>query len=312
MSFAEADRAIPSQPIRYNRTQNLRQIQSTSQERFEASGPASHVAPLRVIQKERVSRAAEAARKLYLSSQEDGSASKVASLRSMQRKNQTHNCEVQLTGQEISEDAGPASQVSISVTDLAPGDPIFVLWEDGLWYPATCISINQRRVEYEWLDPAGYAETGRADTSKVRPRIVGSFKTPVGTRILVKWKEDNNWFPAKFLGKRGNHVDFEWESPGDFEATGTVESSHVRLMVNEAQNVKLTPMLLPGEDAVRRFTKDISTSCSKESTSSSLRSSPTVISCIFIIMKFFKKKRNSKSHLHQYCSSFFTFQFVLL
>jgi hypothetical protein len=272
MSFAETDRTI-----RYNRTQYLHGIQSTGQEIFEASGSASRVAPFRLIQNERISKAAEAARKVYLSSRQEisedyGSASQVVSLRSMQRNDQTHNCHIQLTGREISEDTGPASQVSISDTDLAPGDPIFVLWGNGLWYPATCISINQRRVEYEWLDPAGYTETGFADTSNVRRRIVGSFNIPVGTRIFVKWKEDNNWFPAKFLGKRENHVDFEWESPGEFEAEGTVESSHVRLMVNEAQNVKLNPMLLPGEDAVRRFTKDISTYCSKETTSSSLRS----------------------------------------
>jgi hypothetical protein len=197
----------------------------------------------------------------------------------MQRNKKALNGEIQLTGQEISEDtgqeisedAGPVPQVSD--TEMAPGDPIFVLWENGLWYPATCISINQRRVEYEWLDPAGYERTGCADRGKVRLRIVGSFKIPVGARIFVKWKEDNNWFPAKFIGKRKNNIHFEWEFPGEYEATGIVESSHVRLMVNEAQNVKLNPMLLPGEDAVRRFTKDISTSCSKDSlASSSVRS----------------------------------------
>ena len=144
------------------------------------------------------------------------------------------------------------------------------MWEENnIWYPATCICANQQSVEFRWIDPGNYAETGSTDLEKVRHRIVGSFEIAAGTPIYVKWADDGSWYPAKLLSKLENNIRFEWESRGDWEDIGTVELSHVRIIINEVQaiNPRLNPMLLPSEDAVRRFTKDISTSERQESAS---------------------------------------------
>lgn len=175
------------------------------------------------------------------------------------------NREIELTGQEIYDNSGGdsasgASQDSGSNIDIAPGDAIFVLWENRIWYPATCISNNQRIVDFQWLDPGDYPSTSSADLDKVRRRIIGSFEIAVGSLIYVKWSEDGKWYRAKFLSKHADTVRFEWETCGEFEPTGTVESSHVRIMVDESQPIKPSPMFLPCEDSVRRYTKDSSTS----------------------------------------------------
>ncbi len=199
---------------------------------------------------------------------------------------------IELTGQEIFEDSGGDDQAQISSStdaQISSGDPIFVLWENHIWYAAICISINHQRVEYRWLDPGNYAEIGSTHLNQIRRRIVGSFEIPAGTLIYVKWSEDNNWYRARFRSKRANNVHFEWDGEyhGDWEATGTVESSHIRIMIDEAQAIRLDPMLLPSEDAVRRFTKDTSTSMQQESQAPSTRSTDNLpcLSCFSFVTR---------------------------
>jgi hypothetical protein len=249
---------------------------------------------LRLINRsERVSKAAAAAHKLYKSSAtqdhfgSDGRRSKNTSRSKLESETPTFSAEaeknkrctqthmIQLTGQELNE-AGGKDRVS-SDADIAPGDPIFVLWTNRIWYPATCISTDHQNVEFRWLDPGNYDETGTTDLSQVRRRIVGSYEIAAGTRIYVKWSEDSNWYPATFISKHADSVHFEWEDCGDFDATGTVDSSHIRIMVDEAEATKMNPFLLPCEDAVRRYIKDISTSHRQEpSFSASSRSKPII------------------------------------
>ena len=207
-------------------------------------------------------------------------------VQSSERIVQSYPIQIELTGQEIFEDSGgddqiEASQVSINDAHIVPGDPIFVLWENNIWYAATCIGIKHRKVQYRWIDPGNYEETGSTDPNKIRRRIVGSFKIAAGTLIFVKWAGDGNWYSAKFRSKRANNVQFEWDEQyhKEWGVTGTVESSHVRIMIGEAQAIRLDPMLLPCEDAVRRFTKDTSTSITQEPQAASTRS--RTISCVY-------------------------------
>jgi hypothetical protein len=200
------------------------------------------------------------------SSSREGTRKHEQALRELQNTTQNiRSREIELTGQELYDtsggnDASRASQVSGGDSDIAPGDAIFVLWKNRIWYPATCLSKSDRIVEFRWLEPGDYPSTGSTDLDKVRRRIVGSFEIAVGSLIYVKWSEDGKWYPAKFLSKHANTVQFEWESCGDFEPTGTVESSHVRIMIDESQPIKLSPVFLPCEDSVRRYNKDCSTS----------------------------------------------------
>jgi hypothetical protein len=236
--------------------------------------------PLRLIQRnEKLSKAAAAAQKLFLSSS-TGSPDSIRQRRetksiyvtqmgsageeNSEQRIQALNHSIEFTGQELVEESGGKVQaLQICRSDIVSGDPIFVLWRNQIWYPATCIGIKQRRVEYRWLDPGNFEATGSADLTKVRHRIVGTFEIAAGTLIHVKWSEDSKWYPAKFLSKHANSVQFTWENPGEYEATGSVDPCHVRIRISESA-VKLNPSLLPSEDAVRRFTKDISTSKRQE------------------------------------------------
>jgi hypothetical protein len=231
---------------------------------------------LRLIQRNRrVSDAAKAAQELFKQQRRNEEAYKKGTSSGRAAEHPTRNIrfrEIQLTGQEIYDNSGGndasrdsrASQDSGSESDIAPGDAIFILWKNKIWYPATCISKTHRIVEFRWLEPGDYPSTGSANLDKVRRRIVGSFEIAVGSLIYVKWSEDGKWYRAKFLSKHANTVQFEWESCGDFEPTGTVESSHVRIMIDESQPIKLSPVFLPCEDSVRRYNKDCSTSYRQE------------------------------------------------
>jgi hypothetical protein len=264
---------------------------------------------LRLIQRrENISKAAAAAQKLFLSSS-------TGSLNSVSQRTETKSLAVtqmgsagegnpeqysqaldhsiELTGQELVEESRGNDQAhQISESDIVPGDPIFVLWKNRIWYPATCISNQHRRVEFRWLDPGNFEATGSANQTKVRRRIVGTFKIATGTPIYVKWSEDNMWYPAKFLSKHANKVQFTWETPGEYEATGSVDPCHVRIMISESA-VHLNPSLLPSEDAVRRFTKDISTSNRQEAAS-------TRSSIAFSLLTHYCSSSNL--YLHEYIS----------
>ena len=245
-----------------------------------------------ITRKENVFKAAQAAQELFLSSSieskvrqrrkpkslsEFESETQMSAARAEKSKRkrciQTQNFEICLTGTEIYEGSVREDQTiqdsssKSSDCDFAIGDPIFVLWENHIWYPATCIRVDNQSVEFRWLDPGKYAATGSTDLKKVRRRIIGSVEISVGTQIYAKWSQDGCWYPAKFLSKHANSIRFEWESRGEWEAEDTVELSHVRVTIQEALAVKLNPMLLTSEDAVRRFTKDISTANRPESVS---------------------------------------------
>ena len=229
------------------------------------------ITTLRLIhRKPRLFDAAKAAHELFKSQKMEISKSQISSGRAEPptRVPQVFlNRNIEVTGHELDGYSGEngasrASQGGVTdreSEDIAPGDAIFVLWKNQIWYPATCLSKEHSKVEFRWLDPGNYPSIGSAGLDEVRRRIIGSFEIAVGSPIHVKWSEDQKWYPAKFLSKHADTIQYEWETCGEFQSTGSVESSHVRIRVDESQSNKQSPIFLPCEDSVRRYNKDLST-----------------------------------------------------
>jgi hypothetical protein len=148
----------------------------------------------------------------------------------------------------------------ISTAHVKIGDPIFVMWTDGLSYPATVIGLSEdgsarREIKYRWIDPKGYAETGFAQLKAVKTRKVGSIGYLYdGCRVMAQWSEDRMWYPARVRNKTTDSVTVLWDFSEGHAPEATVDPSCVRVIYNALEAV--TPHSLPNEESVCRFSKD--------------------------------------------------------
>ena len=146
-----------------------------------------------------------------------------------------------------------------STAHVKIGDPIFIRWTDGLCYPATVIGLSEDwsatgNLEYRWIDPRGYAETGFAELKAVKSRKVGPIGCLYdGCRVMVQWSEDRQWYPARVRNKTTDSVTVLWDFPGGHAPETTVDPSFVRVIYNALEAV---PHSLPNEQAVCRYSKD--------------------------------------------------------